>query len=76
MLTESEARLILFSCIEPADNFWSGEIFQTSAIGVLDLIVNGKYHIKHPEYLELQQKSTKSDLANIKKELIYPGLTF
>jgi DNA processing protein len=76
VLTESEARLILFSCIEPADNFWSGEIFQTSALDVLERIVNGKYHVKHPEYLELQQKITKSDLSRLKKELIDSGCTF
>jgi DNA processing protein len=76
VLTESEARLILFSCIEPADDFWSGEIFHTSALEVLERVVNGKYHVKHPEFLDLQQKITKSDLDSLKKELIDSACTF
>ena len=76
MLTESEARLILFSCIEPADNFWSGEIFQTNALAVLERVINGKYYGKLPEYLGLQQKISKSDLHNLKKELIDSSSTF
>ena len=76
MLTESEARLILFSCIEPADNFWSGEIFQTSALAVLDRIINGKYYGKRSEFLDLQQKVSMIDLPNLKKELIDASCTF
>jgi len=76
VLTESEARLILFSCIEPADNFWSGEIFQTNALAVLERVINGKYYGKLPEYLGLQQKISKSDLHNLKKELIDSSSTF
>ena len=59
MLTESEARLILFSSIEPADNFWSSEIFQTSALAVLERVINGKHYVKRPEFLDLQQKVAK-----------------
>ena len=76
MLTESEARLILFSCIEPADNFWSGEIFQTSALAVLERVNNGKYYGKWPEFLGLQQKIAKLDLSKLKKELIDSDCTF
>jgi len=76
VLTESEARLIMFSCIEPADNFWSGEIFQTNALAVLERVINGKYYGKLPEYLGLQQKISKSDLHNLKKELIDSSSTF
>ena len=76
MLTESEARLILFSCIEPADNFWSGEIFQTSALAVLERVNNGKYYGKRPEFLGLQQKIAKLDLSKLKKELIDSDCTF
>jgi DNA processing protein len=76
VLTESEARLILFSCIEPADNFWSGEIFQTSALAVLERVNNGKYYGKWPEFLGLQQKIAKLDLSKLKKELIDSDCTF
>ena len=76
MLTESEARLILFSCIEPADNFWSGEIFQTSALAVLERVINGKYYGKRPEFLDLQQKISMTDLPSLRKELIDSGCTF
>ena len=76
MLTESEARLILFSCIEPADNFWSSEIFQTSALAVLERVINGKYYGKRPEFLDLQQKISMTDLPSLRKELIDSGCTF
>jgi len=76
VLTESEARLILFSRIEPADNFWSGEIFQTSALAVVERIINGKYYGKRPEFLDLQQKVSMVDLPNLKKELIDASCTF
>jgi DNA processing protein len=66
----------LFSCIEPADNFWSGEIFQTSALAVLEQIINGKYYGKRPEFLALQQKVFMIDLPNLKKELIDASCTF
>jgi len=76
VLTESEARLILFSCIEPADNFWSSKIFQTSALAVLELVINDKYYGKRPEFLDLQQKVSMTDLPSLKKELIDSGCTF
>jgi DNA processing protein len=76
VLTESEARLILFSCIEPADNFWSGEIFQISALAVLERIINGKYYGRRPEFLDLQQKVSMIDLPNLKKDLIDASCTF
>ena len=76
MLTESEARLILFSCIEPADNFWSSEIFQTSALAVFERVINNKYYGKRPEFLDLQQKVSMTDLPSLRKELIDSGCTF
>jgi DNA processing protein len=76
VLTESEARLILFSCIEPADNFWSGEIFQTSALAVLERVINNKYYGKRPEFLDLQQKVSMTDLPSLKKELADSSCTF
>jgi len=76
VLSESEARLILFSCIEPANDFWSGEIFQTSALTVFERFVSGKYYGKRPEFLELQQKIAKSNLSSLRKELIDSGCLF
>lgn len=73
MLTESEARLILFSSIEPADNFWSGEVSDRSALVVLDRIINGNHYLKRPEFLNLRQRVSCSDLSNLKKEIIDSG---
>jgi hypothetical protein len=70
VLTESEARLILFSSIEPADNFWSGEVSDRSALVVLDRIINGNHYLKRPEFLNLRQRVSCSDLSNLKKEII------
>ena len=73
MLTESEARLILFSSIEPADNFWSGEVSDRSALVVLDRIINGNHYLMRPEFLNLRQRVSCSDLSNLKKEIIDSG---
>jgi DNA processing protein len=73
VLTESEARLILFSSIEPADNFWSGEVSDRSALVVLDRIINGNHYLKRPEFLNLRQRVSCSDLSNLKKEIIDSG---
>jgi len=69
VLTEYEARLILFSSIEPADNFWSCEIAETNALTVLERIQRGKYYFKRLGFLDLQQTVLKADLVNLKKEL-------
>ena len=69
MLTEYEARLILFSSIEPADNFWSCEIAETNALTVLERIQRDKYYFKRLGFLDLQQTVLKADLVNLKKEL-------
>jgi len=69
VLTEYEARLILFSSIEPADNFWSCEISETNALTVLERIQRGKYYFKRLGFLDLQQTVLKADLVNLKKEL-------
>ncbi len=73
MLTESEARLILFSSIEPADNFWSGEVSDRSALVVLDQVINSNHYLKRPEFLNLRQRVSCSDLSNLKKEIIDSG---
>jgi DNA processing protein len=73
VLTESEARLILFSSIEPADNFWSGEVSDRSALVVLDRVINSNHYLKRPEFLNLRQRVSCSDLSNLKKEIIDSG---
>lgn len=73
MLTESEARLILFSSIEPSDNFWSGEVSDRSALVVLDRVINSNHYLKRPEFLNLRQRVSCSDLSNLKKEIIDSG---
>lgn len=75
MLSESEARLILFSCIEPADNFWSNEISNFTAVDVLQRILSGKNYFKRADILGLQAIISKIDLSNLKKELIDAGST-
>ena len=76
MLTEPEARLILFSSIEPADNFWSGEISDRGALVVLERVINGNQYLKRPEFLDLRQRVSISDLSNLKKEIIDSGCTW
>ena len=76
MLSESDARLVLFSTIEPADNFWSLEISNSNALNVIERILSGKYYLRQKNILDLQHAVLKTDLSQIKDELIDSGAIF
>jgi len=76
VLSESDARLVLFSTIEPADNFWSLEISNSNALNVIERILSGKYYLKQKNILDLQHAVLKADLSQIKDELIDSGAIF
>ena len=60
-MNEREARAILFSAIEGGHNFWSAEIFETSALIVYNKLINGGYDcIKHGALIE-EVKSASFD---------------
>ena len=76
MLSETDARLVLFSTIEPADNFWSLEIFNSNALNVIERILSGKYYLRQKNILNLQHAVVKADLSDLKNELIDSGAIF
>ena len=76
MLSETDARLVLFSTIEPADNFWSLEISNSNALNVIERILSGKYYLKQKNILDLQHAVLKVDLSQLKDELIDSGAIF
>ena len=76
MLSESDARLVLFSTIEPADNFWSLEISNSNALNVIERILSGKYYLRQKNILDLQHAVLKVDLSQLKDELIDSGAIF
>jgi DNA processing protein len=76
VLSESDARLVLFSTIEPADNFWSLEISNSNALNVIERILSGKYYLRQKNILDLQHAVLKADLSQIKDELIDSGAIF
>ena len=76
MLSESDARLVLFSTIEPADNFWSLEISNSNALNVIERILSGKYYLRQKNILDLQHAVLKAVLSQIKDELIDSGAIF
>ena len=76
MLSETDARLVLFSTIEPADNFWSLEIFYSNALNVIERILSGKYYLRQKNILNLQHAVVKADLSDLKNELIDSGAIF
>ena len=76
MLSETDARLVLFSTIEPADNFWSLEISNSNALNVIERILSGKYYLRQKNILDLQHAVLKADLSQIKDELIDSGAIF
>jgi DNA processing protein len=76
VLSESDARLVLFSTIEPADKFWSLEISNSNALNVIERILSGKYYLRQKNILDLQHAVLKADLSQIKDELIDSGAIF
>ena len=76
MLSEADARLVLFSTIEPADNFWNLEISNSNALNVIERILSGKYYSKQKNTLDLQHAVVKADLSDLKNELIDSGAIF
>jgi len=76
VLSETDARLVLFSTIEPADNFWSLEISNSNALNVIERILSGKYYLKQKNILDLQHAVLKVDLSQLKDELIDSGAIF
>ena len=76
MLSETDARLILFSTIEPADNFWNLEISNSNALNVIERILSGKYYSKQKNTLDLQHAVLKADLSQLKDELVDSGAIF
>ena len=76
MLSETDARLVLFSTIEPADNFWSLEISNSNALHVIERILSGKYYLRQKNILDLQHAVVKADLSDLKNELIDSGAIF
>ena len=76
MLSEADARLVLFSTIEPADNFWNLEISNSNALNVIERILSGKYYSKQKNTLDLQHAVVKADLSDLKNELVDSGAIF
>jgi DNA processing protein len=76
VLSETDARLVLFSTIEPADNFWSLEISNSNALNVIERILSGKYYLRQKNILNLQHAVVKADLSDLKNELNDSGAIF
>ena len=76
MLSETDARLVLFSTIEPADNFWSLDISNSNALNVIERILSGKYYLRQKNILDLQHAVLKADLSQLKDELVDSGAIF
>ena len=76
MLSETDARLVLFSTIEPADNFWSLEVSNSNALNVIERILSGKYYLRQKNILNLQHAVVKADLSDLKNELNDSGAIF
>jgi DNA processing protein len=76
VLSEADARLVLFSTIEPADNFWNLEISNSNALNVIERILSGKYYLRQKNVLNLQHAVVKADLSDLKNELIDSGAIF
>ena len=78
LFDEYEARLILFSAIEPGHTGWSQEIQRVGAVTVLHGLLGGEYDSKSCSKLLRQIENTHSELLHtaVKEsgsEFIHPG---
>jgi len=78
LIDEYEARLILFSAIEPGHTGWSQEIQRVGAVTVLNGLLGGEYDLKSCSKLRRLIEQTNSDalqtaLNESHSEFIYPG---
>jgi DNA processing protein len=78
LIDEYEARLILFSAIEPGHTGWSQEIQRVGAVTVLNGLLGGEYDPKSCSKLRILIEQTNSDalqtaLNESHSEFIYPG---
>ena len=78
LVDEYEARLILFSVIEPGQTGWSQEIQRVGAVTVLHGLLSGEYDSKSCSKLLKLIEQTNSDnlqtaINESNSEFIYPG---
>ena len=78
LVDEYEARLILFSAIEPGHTGWSQEIQRVGAVNVLQGLLGGQYNSKSCSTLlrKIEQTNTEmlqTAIAVSDSEFIYPG---
>jgi DNA processing protein len=78
LVDEYEARLILFSAIEPGHTGWSQEIQRVGAVNVLQGLLGGQYNSKSSSTLlrRIEQTNTEmlqNAIAVSDSEFIYPG---
>lgn len=78
LVDEYEARLILFSAIEPGHTGWSQEIQRVGAVNVLQELLGGQYNSKSCSTLlrKIEQTNTEmlqTAIAVSDSEFIYPG---
>jgi DNA processing protein len=78
LVDEYEARLILFSAIEPGHTGWSQEIQRVGAVNVLQGLLGGQYNSKSSSTLlrRIEQTNTEmlqNAIAVSDSDFIYPG---
>lgn len=69
MITETEARLKLFTAISPGDSFWAQEIATRGAQDVYEAILDGARYQRHKDLNWLQNDLLSLNLNRLREEL-------
>jgi len=69
VLTEEDCRLILFTCIEPADPFWSAQISDLGAQAVYHHITSKSHFSESNSLSIIRDKIMKTDVLKARKEI-------
>ncbi|MBM3731217.1 MAG: DNA-protecting protein DprA [Actinobacteria bacterium] len=69
MLTEADCRLVLFTCIEPADPFWSAQISDHGAQAVYHYITSKNHYSEKNSLPIIREKLNKTNLLKVRTEI-------
>jgi DNA processing protein len=69
VLTEEDCRLILFTCIDPADPFWSVQISAFGAQAVYHFITSKSQYSESKSISIIRDKIIKTDVLKAKREI-------
>ena len=76
MLDEKNAKLILFSAVDPVDTFWQGEVLRNGAINTYQKIIRGSAYLKIPDFSQIRNRVLRANVEDLKSEIMAANAEF